>query len=993
MTAELGLQVLGDLEVRRGGQVLSLPPSRKTRGLLAYLALDPRGHRREQLCELLWQIPDDPRGALRWSLSKIRKLVDHEDRPRIHADRETVRFDTSDVAIDLCRLEQLVGGDLAQAPLETLEVAARDYRGGFLAGLELSDQSEFHTWCLGQRERAQRLQVELLRCLAERLQDSPERALGYAEDLVGLLPYDESARARLVTLLREQGRRSEAEQHYRLGLQKMQEIGDAGSGLLLRAWRGAPSVAAPAERAPPAAESASMATAHDLVGRDAEIDLLNELLEELPVATRPSLLLIRGNPGMGKSALLQFAARAARGRGYGILKASAFESEQVRPFAVWNDALRRALPDNPASRLLSGGEPVTRDQAFAALNDLLCAQAGKRPVVILFDDVQWCDESSVSALHYVLRVSPRQPFLLVAAARELELRDNPPVQAAVRDLRQNRLLQEIRLQPLSAGQLCQLIEREYPEVDAVRLSEQCAGNPLLARELARAVASGGSGDSLAEMVHDRMLRLEPETAEVLHWAAVLSPRISLNSLVQVTGQPRELVERAVEAAEGQGILHPGPRGFRFAHDLVALGVYQLLSPARQKVMHRRVAELLEKEAATDLSLAADLAHHATRSGDPALAVRGLVSAARLCLRFYANDDALELYRRGREAVESLAQRDRVCLTLELCDVQLSAAPLEDWRAAAASYVELAEQALDCGALSHARLGYQMAAYVRWLNGEWSEARRDSLQAERVARSGSEEAHILGMAEAAKCLVLLERDLTQADALAMEAGALARRAGVQCPALPTALGLLRYYEGRMDDAVDRLEEARTLSKARGDRLSEYLASEYLAVVEIERSDYAAALARCENLLEIGTRLREGSEYPFACALQALSRYGLEGDDAGLDSAIDAVRAADAKQRLTFLLNRAAALDRACARSGAALARATEALQLAELMERPSEILLARITLEQLRRDGHGGEQAGEPAETFNAGEAAPWVRERAAALFPVERRKSHDRRRS
>ena len=74
--AELTVRLLGDLEVIRDGTPVDLPPSKKTRGLLAYLALHERPLRREQLCELLWEIPDDPRGSLRWSLSKIRKLVD-----------------------------------------------------------------------------------------------------------------------------------------------------------------------------------------------------------------------------------------------------------------------------------------------------------------------------------------------------------------------------------------------------------------------------------------------------------------------------------------------------------------------------------------------------------------------------------------------------------------------------------------------------------------------------------------------------------------------------------------------------------------------------------------------------------------------------------------------------------------------------------------------------------------------------------------------------
>ena len=71
----LELRVLGDFQVTRDGQPLDLPPSRKTRALLAYLAVTARQHQRERLCEIFWDVPDDPRGALRWSLSKIRQVL------------------------------------------------------------------------------------------------------------------------------------------------------------------------------------------------------------------------------------------------------------------------------------------------------------------------------------------------------------------------------------------------------------------------------------------------------------------------------------------------------------------------------------------------------------------------------------------------------------------------------------------------------------------------------------------------------------------------------------------------------------------------------------------------------------------------------------------------------------------------------------------------------------------------------------------------------
>src|SRR5688572_33334413 len=99
----LALQFLGDLTIARDGEALELPPSRKTRALLAYLALNRRSFRRERLCELLWEIPDDPRGSLRWSLSKLRRLVDDDEHPRIVADRLTVAFDPTGVAIEIGR--------------------------------------------------------------------------------------------------------------------------------------------------------------------------------------------------------------------------------------------------------------------------------------------------------------------------------------------------------------------------------------------------------------------------------------------------------------------------------------------------------------------------------------------------------------------------------------------------------------------------------------------------------------------------------------------------------------------------------------------------------------------------------------------------------------------------------------------------------------------------------------------------------------------------
>ena len=230
----LSINVLGDLQVLRDGTAVILPPSRKTRALLAYLALTRRPHRRELLCEIFWDVPDDPRGSLRWSLSKIRPLVDEPGTPRLIADRQGAELRAGKLDIDFFAAQHcieatsLTAGDLARA--------AASFRGPLLADLDLPENGQFHSWLLGLREDARRLQAKLLRALLERLAASPEEALPYARELVRVDPFDETAWAQLITTLASSGRHGELRQQYEAGLRSLREVG-GGAGELLRAWR------------------------------------------------------------------------------------------------------------------------------------------------------------------------------------------------------------------------------------------------------------------------------------------------------------------------------------------------------------------------------------------------------------------------------------------------------------------------------------------------------------------------------------------------------------------------------------------------------------------------------------------------------------------------------------------------------------------------------------------------------------------------------------
>jgi len=173
---DLRISLLGELRVTSGGSEVELPASRKARALLGFLAATGRPHRRERLCELLWDLPDDPKAALRWSLSKLRRAVDAPDRPRIVADRERVSFNAADVAIDFRDIHNRLrqhGNPLSVAELEAM---AAGLDCVFLDGLDGAGDAAFDSWLETEREDAAAARVSVLRRLATHPDIAPAAA-------------------------------------------------------------------------------------------------------------------------------------------------------------------------------------------------------------------------------------------------------------------------------------------------------------------------------------------------------------------------------------------------------------------------------------------------------------------------------------------------------------------------------------------------------------------------------------------------------------------------------------------------------------------------------------------------------------------------------------------------------------------------------------------------------------------------------------------------
>ncbi|MFO0988184.1 MAG: alpha/beta fold hydrolase [Alphaproteobacteria bacterium] len=260
------MRLLGDIEIARGGERLTLPASKKTRALLAFLAVSAKPQRRERLCQMFWDVPDDPRGALRWSLSKLRALVDEPERPRIAGGRDAVSFDAEGVDIDLLTARRQVESN-GNAPVEVLKAAATLFRGDFLEGLELAGCPEFEAWRTAEREEARALHRRVLIALIGRL--GPGETLPYARALVGIDPMP-AAHETLLKLLAAAGRLREAEEQFAVSSRMLSEASQRSAAALAEVWRAlnrartdagtaAPSAPAPSPEAgdAPAPEPAS----------------------------------------------------------------------------------------------------------------------------------------------------------------------------------------------------------------------------------------------------------------------------------------------------------------------------------------------------------------------------------------------------------------------------------------------------------------------------------------------------------------------------------------------------------------------------------------------------------------------------------------------------------------------------------------------------------------------------------------------------------------
>jgi DNA-binding SARP family transcriptional activator/TolB-like protein len=235
----LRISLLGPGSITRNGVPVALPRSRKVRALLAFLALESGPRSRSRLCDLLWKVPNDPRGELRWCLSKLRGVLDGPDRRRVvTSDPDLIALDVSDCVVDAIAVERAVAAGLEQASYEQLTQLGALFGGDLLEGMLIDGNPEFSGWLTAQRHRYRTMQVAVLGELAARAPSDSDETFGHLRAWLQLAPFDQRAHERMLDALLQRGRVRDADEHAAATIRAWQEEGLDWSALRA-AWQAA----------------------------------------------------------------------------------------------------------------------------------------------------------------------------------------------------------------------------------------------------------------------------------------------------------------------------------------------------------------------------------------------------------------------------------------------------------------------------------------------------------------------------------------------------------------------------------------------------------------------------------------------------------------------------------------------------------------------------------------------------------------------------------
>ena len=690
-------RILGSLEVAASDGFVSVAGA-KQRALLAILLL----HANEvvssdRLAEALWgdQPPETASKALQVHVSQLRKaLSSHASGEGLIQTRPPGYVLSLGAAeLDLDRFQRLY--DDARAVARSDPLRARDLIGDALALWRGPPLAEFAFEPFAQAEIG-RLEELRIAAIEERVEvdlalGRHGESVGELETLVAEHPLRERLRGQLMLALYRCDRQAEALDTYRDARSAL--TGDLGIEPS-RALRQLQEAILQQDSALDYHDSATdqpRDSADVFVGRERELAELVRALDDA-VGGRGRVMLVVGEPGIGKTRLMEQLMSEARARAVSVLTGRCWEAGGAPAYWPWVQSMRAYVRDvEPAAlreQLGSGAAevaellpelrglltdlpdppPVEADGArfavFDAVGAFLRRAAESVPLVLVFDDLHAADDPSLLLLRFVAREIAHSPVLVIGAFRDVDPAMHPSLRATVAELVREPHVRQIALSGLAEPDVGRYVELATATEAAPQLTQaiqsETRGNPLFVTEVVRWLAAEGSlsrpdaqvriPPEVHAVIAQRVARLSPTCREILAFASVLGRGFAVDVLAQLADMRQAALLAALDEAIVERVIEevPGaPNRLRFAHALIRDTVYEGLAPARRVSLHGAAGEALETVHAASLDAhLAELAHHycaAARGGAPDVAVDYAARAGDRAARQHAYEEAVRLY--------------------------------------------------------------------------------------------------------------------------------------------------------------------------------------------------------------------------------------------------------------------------------------------------------------------------------------------------------------
>ncbi len=458
-----------------------------------------------------------------------------------------------------------------------------------------------------------------------------------------------------------------------------------------------------------------------IVGRQRELTLIMNHYEAAKEG-HAHVVMLTGEPGMGKTRLLEeVAQRAMRDRAI-VLRGNASEAEGMPPFLPFLEALGRyirmapqdqlhvqiaAVPQVLASLLpeltlylhdLQASLPVPPEQMrlrlYEAIGIFLETISTTHTLVLALDNLHWADSASLDLLCYLSHHWSNARLLILGSYRESEIDQNAALASALVELSHLRMLTSVAIGPLSAEEIGMLVTRGHGgslslEVNAL-LYLQSEGNPFFAEEIFEGGVESGALKlehrqwvSITSLAHtlpptivgalrQRFARLDPVIVNHLRVAAIIGRSFDLPLLATVEEREIEAIEECLLVAIRARLVHTDAQGhFLFSHDKIRECLYIEVSTSRRRRLHERIGHELEVryEQEHTMSMLANLAFHFAQSTDRVRGIHYSLLASRQAMKTAAYEEAMLHY---RTTLELLAPDDRRrgCILLEMGKVAL-----------------------------------------------------------------------------------------------------------------------------------------------------------------------------------------------------------------------------------------------------------------------------------------------------------------------------------